>query len=269
MTRVLILSWEYPPLIEGGLARHVRKLSEALVERDVEVHVLTRGGEESPAEERSGGVVDPPHPRAQATDRPRRVRRLGRADELRHARRRGRARRPLQLRPRPRPRLARRQRLRPPRQALRSAAGDDDPRHRVRPPPGLGRQAPADLHPRGRALDHQPLAAGDRLLPLHARADRRHLRRRGGADQRHPQRDRPRRPAGPGPGRAGAAAVRVRRAGREAGAADRPPRLREGLPARAGGDAAADRGGARAPASWSPAPAPTRPSCTARRRSWG
>ena len=26
MTRILILSWEYPPLIEGGLARHVRKL---------------------------------------------------------------------------------------------------------------------------------------------------------------------------------------------------------------------------------------------------
>ncbi|HET9186282.1 MAG TPA: glycosyltransferase family 4 protein [Solirubrobacterales bacterium] len=58
MTRVLILSWEYPPLIEGGLARHVRKLSEALVERDVEVHVLTRGGEESPAlDPGEGGVV--------------------------------------------------------------------------------------------------------------------------------------------------------------------------------------------------------------------
>ena len=57
MTRVLILSWEYPPLIEGGLARHVRKLSEALVERDVEVHVLTRGGEESPAQENRGGVI--------------------------------------------------------------------------------------------------------------------------------------------------------------------------------------------------------------------
>jgi glycogen(starch) synthase len=57
MTRVLILSWEYPPLIEGGLARHVRKLSEAMVERDVEVHVLTRGGEESPAQELSNGVV--------------------------------------------------------------------------------------------------------------------------------------------------------------------------------------------------------------------
>jgi glycogen(starch) synthase len=58
MTRVLILSWEYPPLIEGGLARHVRKLSEALVERDVEVHVLTRGGEDSPATDPSAaGVV--------------------------------------------------------------------------------------------------------------------------------------------------------------------------------------------------------------------
>ena len=57
MPRVLILSWEYPPLIEGGLARHVRKLSEGLVERGVEVHVLTRGGEESPAEDSAGGVA--------------------------------------------------------------------------------------------------------------------------------------------------------------------------------------------------------------------
>jgi len=57
VTRVLILSWEYPPLIEGGLARHVRKLAENLVRRDVEVHVLTRGMEESPEEEEAGGVL--------------------------------------------------------------------------------------------------------------------------------------------------------------------------------------------------------------------
>jgi glycogen(starch) synthase len=57
LPRVLILSWEYPPLIEGGLARHVRKLSEGLVERGVEVHVLTRGGEESPPEEDMNGVL--------------------------------------------------------------------------------------------------------------------------------------------------------------------------------------------------------------------
>jgi glycogen(starch) synthase len=55
--RVLILSWEYPPLIEGGLARHVRKLSEQLAADGVDVHVLTRGLEESPPEEVAGGVV--------------------------------------------------------------------------------------------------------------------------------------------------------------------------------------------------------------------
>jgi glycogen synthase len=41
--RVLLVSWEYPPVIEGGLARHVRKLAEALVRQGVAVDVLTRG----------------------------------------------------------------------------------------------------------------------------------------------------------------------------------------------------------------------------------
>jgi glycogen(starch) synthase len=56
--RILILSWEYPPLIEGGLARHVRKLAEQLVAReDLEIHVLTRGDERAPAEEEMDGVL--------------------------------------------------------------------------------------------------------------------------------------------------------------------------------------------------------------------
>jgi glycogen(starch) synthase len=55
--RVLILSWEYPPLIEGGLARHVRKLAENLVAQGTEVHVLARGTEDSPAEEELDGVM--------------------------------------------------------------------------------------------------------------------------------------------------------------------------------------------------------------------
>src|SRR3954464_1661251 len=54
--RALILSWEYPPIVEGGLARHVRKLSEALVREGVEVHVLTRGGTHSAAREERHGV---------------------------------------------------------------------------------------------------------------------------------------------------------------------------------------------------------------------
>jgi glycogen(starch) synthase len=42
-SRALLLSWEYPPVIEGGLARHVRKLAEALVRQGLAVDVLTRG----------------------------------------------------------------------------------------------------------------------------------------------------------------------------------------------------------------------------------
>ena len=57
MTRALILSWEYPPLIEGGLARHVRKLAENLVEEGFDVHVIARGREEDPAEEERRGVL--------------------------------------------------------------------------------------------------------------------------------------------------------------------------------------------------------------------
>jgi glycogen(starch) synthase len=54
--RVLILSWEYPPIVEGGLARHVRKLSEGLVREGIEVHVITRGGARSAAREERHGV---------------------------------------------------------------------------------------------------------------------------------------------------------------------------------------------------------------------
>jgi glycogen(starch) synthase len=52
--RVLLLSWEYPPVIEGGLARHVRKLAEALVRHGVAVDVLTRGLSGGPQSARPG-----------------------------------------------------------------------------------------------------------------------------------------------------------------------------------------------------------------------
>jgi glycogen(starch) synthase len=68
VSRCLILSWEYPPIVEGGLARHVRKLSEQLVHHGVEVHVLSRGDESMPAEEEVDGVcvhrvLEPSRPR--------------------------------------------------------------------------------------------------------------------------------------------------------------------------------------------------------------
>ena len=66
--RVLLISWEYPPVIEGGLGRHVRKLSEQLAADGVEMHVLTRGGGRLPREENRRGVVvhrvrEPPFPK--------------------------------------------------------------------------------------------------------------------------------------------------------------------------------------------------------------
>jgi glycogen synthase len=66
--RVLLISWEYPPVIEGGLGRHVRKLSESLVRDGTEVHVLTRGGGGLPSEDERHGVCvhrvrEPEYPR--------------------------------------------------------------------------------------------------------------------------------------------------------------------------------------------------------------
>lgn len=55
--RILILTWEYPPVIEGGLARHVRKLAEELVAQGAVVDVLTRGREESAACEHQRDVT--------------------------------------------------------------------------------------------------------------------------------------------------------------------------------------------------------------------
>ncbi|MGE5509071.1 MAG: glycosyltransferase family 4 protein [Chitinophagales bacterium] len=55
--RILMLSWEYPPKVVGGLARHVQELSEALVERGHEVHVLTSDCPGEPPETTRSGVV--------------------------------------------------------------------------------------------------------------------------------------------------------------------------------------------------------------------
>jgi glycosyltransferase involved in cell wall biosynthesis len=76
--RVLILSWEYPPIVGGGLVRHVRKLSEGLVRRGVAVHVLTRGRESDLGEEVRPRRQAP----ARAPPRARRGRELGGGQHL-------------------------------------------------------------------------------------------------------------------------------------------------------------------------------------------
>jgi 1,4-alpha-glucan branching enzyme len=39
--KVLMLSWEYPPMMVGGLSRHVYDLSRHLIKQGIEVHVVT------------------------------------------------------------------------------------------------------------------------------------------------------------------------------------------------------------------------------------
>ncbi|MGA8113314.1 MAG: glycosyltransferase family 4 protein [Actinocatenispora sp.] len=65
--RVLMLSWEYPPVVVGGLGRHVHALSRALAAAGHQVTVVTRHGDDAPLDEIRDGVrivrapADPPH----------------------------------------------------------------------------------------------------------------------------------------------------------------------------------------------------------------
>jgi glycogen(starch) synthase len=54
--RVLMLTWEYPPLVYGGLSRHVHGLSESLAAAGHDVVVITQHTDEAPADSLVGGV---------------------------------------------------------------------------------------------------------------------------------------------------------------------------------------------------------------------
>lgn len=51
-----MLSWEYPPLVVGGLGRHVESLSRELVCAGHEVHVVTRGEKDETVDDVVNGV---------------------------------------------------------------------------------------------------------------------------------------------------------------------------------------------------------------------
>jgi glycogen(starch) synthase len=69
--RVLMLSWEYPPHVVGGLGQHVREIVPALAAAGVEVHLLTPRWMGGAAEEQVAGAtiyrVEPP-PHSELTD---------------------------------------------------------------------------------------------------------------------------------------------------------------------------------------------------------
>lgn len=54
--RILLLSWEYPPRVVGGLANHVYELSRALAKEGINVTVITTGGPGLAEKEEMDGV---------------------------------------------------------------------------------------------------------------------------------------------------------------------------------------------------------------------
>lgn len=54
--RVVLLSWEYPPRIVGGLGRHVYHLATSLARQGIKVHVVTKDYPGAPEYEESEGV---------------------------------------------------------------------------------------------------------------------------------------------------------------------------------------------------------------------
>ena len=54
--KIIMLTWEYPPRVIGGLAHHVAELSRALVREGNQVEVITASGEDLPEQEVREGV---------------------------------------------------------------------------------------------------------------------------------------------------------------------------------------------------------------------
>lgn len=54
--RILVLAWEHPPRVHGGLGRHVHALTRELARAGHEVHVVATGTPSAPAQERVDGV---------------------------------------------------------------------------------------------------------------------------------------------------------------------------------------------------------------------
>ncbi|HSI72993.1 MAG TPA: glycosyltransferase family 4 protein [Fimbriimonas sp.] len=83
--RVIMLSWEYPPRIVGGISPHVHDLSEVLQGKGIEVHVVTKCTPNAPDEEveASGVHVHRVHLAAEPHDFLHEIQLLNQATDLR------------------------------------------------------------------------------------------------------------------------------------------------------------------------------------------
>ncbi len=234
--RILMVSWEYPPVVIGGLGRHVHHLSTALAAAGHEVVVLSRRPtntdpsthpslDEINENVRVVAAAQDPHEFTFGTDMMAWTLAMGHAMVRAGLSAQATAqRRPVAARCGPRARLA----GRPPgyraRGVLRRANGFHDPRDRGRSAFRMGLRSDQPAGARGRVVAGARIRLVDHLFGVDERGDRRAVRARAGRDHRDPQRH-----------RGGAMAVRTPQAAqRSAGTAvRRPAGIREG---RARGD---------------------------------
>ena len=54
--RILVLSWEFPPRLVGGIARHVAELYPEIVKLDYEIHLVTVAVKDAPSLENVEGI---------------------------------------------------------------------------------------------------------------------------------------------------------------------------------------------------------------------
>ena len=83
--RVMMLSWEYPPRIVGGISPHVYDLSRELQKKGIEVHVITKATPNAPDEqvEESGVQVHRVHLKGEPRDFVHEIQLLNEATDLR------------------------------------------------------------------------------------------------------------------------------------------------------------------------------------------
>jgi glycosyltransferase involved in cell wall biosynthesis len=83
--RVMMLSWEYPPRIVGGISPHVFELSQELQRQGIEVHVVTKATPTAPDEETepSGVQVHRVHLKEEPNDFLHEIQLLNQATDLR------------------------------------------------------------------------------------------------------------------------------------------------------------------------------------------
>lgn len=83
--RVMMLSWEYPPRIVGGISPHVKELSQQLQARGIEVHVITKATPLAPDEEteESGVQIHRVHLDEEPNDFVHEIQLLNKATDLR------------------------------------------------------------------------------------------------------------------------------------------------------------------------------------------